>query len=161
MLFDEGHDDGTLFIPYAVLLANFSLYPLFSPFLLLLSPGYSLMQLQEEKERLFHENRTSLDELTRAKDHDIHNLQSRLQQSLQQLEEKDKVCIHVCVCIYIDVKLGGNQIVHAMHSCVYVYTQTLIKLGGNQIVHAMYSYVCVYTQTLIKLGGNQIVHADY
>ena len=53
----------------------------------------SLMQLQEEKERLFHENRASLDEVTRAKDHEIHSLQSQLQQKVKELQTKDEVCV--------------------------------------------------------------------
>ena len=51
----------------------------------------SLVQLQEEKERQFHENRASFEEMVRSKDHEIHTLQNRVTTLTRDLENKNKV----------------------------------------------------------------------
>ena len=51
----------------------------------------SLLQLQEEKEKQFHENRAAMNELTRAKDHEIHSLLTRVQHMTQELEASKQV----------------------------------------------------------------------
>lgn len=49
------------------------------------------MQLQEEKERHFHESRAAFDEMVRAKDHEIQTLQNSLKQARQDLHAKNQV----------------------------------------------------------------------
>jgi len=51
----------------------------------------SLLQLQEEKEREFHEHRSALDQLTRSKDHEVQGLQARMQQMSVELQTSKEV----------------------------------------------------------------------
>ena len=54
-------------------------------------PCCSLVQLQEEKERQFHENRASFEEMVRSKDHEIHTLQNKMALLNRDLETKSQV----------------------------------------------------------------------
>ena len=51
----------------------------------------SLLQLQEEKERQFHEHRSALDQLARTKDHEVQGLQTRIQQMSLELQTSKEV----------------------------------------------------------------------
>ena len=49
------------------------------------------MQLQEEKEKQFYENRSGFNEMVRAKDHEIQTLQSSLRQAQRDLDARNEV----------------------------------------------------------------------
>ena len=68
---------------------------------ILLSVPCSLVQLQEEKERQFTENRAAFEEMVRSKDHEIHSLQGKVTTLTKDLDNKNKVGENICTCIYI------------------------------------------------------------
>jgi len=53
----------------------------------------SLVHLQEEKERYFHESRASFDEMVRSKDHEIHILQDQIASLKRDMEAKNEVSV--------------------------------------------------------------------
>ena len=72
----------------------------------------SFLQLQEEKEKQFHEHRATLDELARSKDHEIQSLLTRVQKMTQEMEAsklvrheaikmEDDTCFNNWVFMYV------------------------------------------------------------
>ena len=52
---------------------------------------FSFVQLQEEKERQFHENRAAFEEMVRSKDHELHTLQNKMAALTRDMEARSEV----------------------------------------------------------------------